>query len=105
MSLWQFGTPRQQQLQRFESELTEFANQFRPQLILISAGFDSHKDDPLGSLDLESEDFATLTDIVMQIANQHAEGRIISVLEGGYHALVLSQCIEQHLKRLVVTQH
>ena len=99
----QFGTSRQQQLQWFETELTEFTNQFHPQLIFISAGFDSHKDDPVGSLGLECEDFAALTDIVMHIAHQYAEGRIISVLEGGYHPVVLSHCIEQHLKRLAVT--
>jgi acetoin utilization deacetylase AcuC-like enzyme len=100
----QFGTSRQQQLQWFSTELTDFANQFRPQLIFISAGFDAHHDDPIGSLGLESEDFAVLTDTVIRIANQHAAGRIISVLEGGYHPVALGQCVEQHLKSLAATQ-
>ncbi len=95
-----FGTPRDAQLQLFQQSLTEFAEEMQPQLVLISAGFDAHKDDPIGSLDLEAEDFDTMTRIVTEIANKHAEGKIISVLEGGYNPLALALCIAQHLAAL-----
>lgn len=99
-----FDMPRERYLDRFASELESFATKIRPQLILISAGFDAHRADPVGSLGLEVEDFATLTQIVCDIANVHAEGRIVSVLEGGYNPSVLAQCVEVHLRVLLAGQ-
>jgi acetoin utilization deacetylase AcuC-like enzyme len=81
--------------------LEKFAARFRPQLILISAGFDSHRADPIGSLGLEVEDFADLTKIVRDVAAVHAEGRIVSVLEGGYNPPVLAECVDVHLRGLL----
>jgi acetoin utilization deacetylase AcuC-like enzyme len=72
----------------------------KPQLVLISAGFDSHAADPIGSLGLETEDFAELTCIVQAIADDHAAGRIVSVLEGGYNPPVLAECVAVHLEGL-----
>jgi acetoin utilization deacetylase AcuC-like enzyme len=95
-----FGTPRGAYLERFASELESFADQIRPQLVLVSAGFDSHRTDPIGSLGLETEDFATLTQIVRDIAATHADGRIVSVLEGGYNPPVLAECVATHLRVL-----
>jgi len=69
-------------------------------IILISAGFDAHKRDPLASINLESEDFYTLTKNIVEIAKRHSNGRIISFLEGGYDLQALSECIEGHLKAL-----
>jgi len=69
--------------------------------VLISAGFDSHRADPIGSLGLEVEDFAELTRIVGDVANVHAEGRVVSILEGGYNPPVLAQCVEAHLQGLL----
>ena len=77
-----------------------FAKEFKPQLIFVSAGFDAHKDDPIGSLDLEAKDFDTMTRVVREIANEYASGKIISVLEGGYNPLGLKLCIAQHLAAL-----
>jgi len=96
-----FGTSREIQLEQFEEALKAFADKFNPQLIFISAGFDSHKNDPIGSLGLEAEDFATMTRVVVEIAKQHSGGKIISVLEGGYNPNALAECIEQHLLELV----
>ncbi len=96
-----FGVPPRDQLAQFEHELNTFADSFRPQLVLISAGFDAHADDPLGSLGLATSDFAILTRVVRQIAERHAHGKIVSVLEGGYNPPVLAACVRQHLLTLV----
>jgi acetoin utilization deacetylase AcuC-like enzyme len=93
-----FGTPRQTYRQTFAAELEKFAARFLPQLILISAGFDSHRADPIGSLGLEVEDFADLTKIVRDVAAVHAQGRVVSVLEGGYNPPVLAECVDAHLR-------
>ncbi len=96
-----FGTPRATYRDRFAAELEKFAAQFRPQLVLVSAGFDSHRADPIGSLGLEVEDFAELTELVMNVAATHAGGRIVSILEGGYNPPVLAECVETHLQGLL----
>jgi len=96
-----FGTPRPEYLKWFAGELETFADRIRPQLVMISAGFDSHCRDPIGSLGLEVEDFAELTDIVRQVADQHADGRVVSVLEGGYNPPILAECVATHLQQLL----
>lgn len=96
----QFGTPRNEYLSRFEIELDRFAERIKPELVLISAGFDSHRLDPIGSLGLETEDFADLTRIVAEVAQAHAGGRIVSLLEGGYNVDVLPDCVLTHLESL-----
>lgn len=95
-----FGTPRAEYLAAFAHALEEFATRIRPQLVLLSAGFDSHRADPIGSLGLEVDDFTTLTKIVVEVANSHAEGRLVSVLEGGYNPPVLAECVAAHLRAL-----
>ncbi len=97
----QFGVDRHEYLKRFRLELDRFASRFRPDLVLISAGFDTHHQDPLGSLGLETEDFSTLTDDVLQVADSYAQGRIVSILEGGYNTHVLPFCVETHLRQLL----
>jgi len=96
-----YGTSRGEYLARFAGELERFADKIRPQLVLLSAGFDSHRLDPIGSLGLESEDFTALTRTVLDVARQHAAGRIVSVLEGGYNPPVLAQCVGLHLEELL----
>jgi acetoin utilization deacetylase AcuC-like enzyme len=93
-------TSRQKYLGLFRHELEQFAARMRPQLVLISAGFDSHRADPLGAFLLETEDFATLTQNVLDVAAVHAEGRVISMLEGGYNPTLLADCVETHLRAL-----
>lgn len=97
----QFGTPREAYLDHFQRELEKFAGKVRPQLVLISAGFDAHREDPVGSLDLEVEDFQTLTQTVCDVAAVHAGGRVVSVLEGGYNTGVLAGCVEAHLRQMM----
>jgi acetoin utilization deacetylase AcuC-like enzyme len=96
-----FGTPRTEYRSRFTAELEEFASRIRPQLVLISAGFDAHRADPVGSLGLEVEDFQTLTKTVRHIAETHAAGRLVSLLEGGYNPPILAECVETHLRGLM----
>ncbi len=96
-----FGTPREEQLIQFERKLTVFAEKIRPQLVLVSAGFDSHKDDPIGSLGLESDDFRTITHRLLDVASEYAEDRLVSVLEGGYNPHALTDCVATHLEELL----
>jgi acetoin utilization deacetylase AcuC-like enzyme len=95
-----FGTPREEYHSSFRAALDKLADKTKPQLVLISAGFDSHRDDPVGSLGLETEDFIDLTRVVLDVAKTHAEGRVVSVLEGGYNPSILAGCVEVHLREL-----
>lgn len=96
-----FGTPRKQYLSQFESMLNDAAKKCQPELILISAGFDAHAEDPIGSLGLETEDFEALTDMVMQVAKSHCKGKIVSCLEGGYNVDRLAESVACHLRTLL----
>ena len=69
---------------------------FKPEAVFISAGFDSRIDDPLGRFTLTDRDFIDLTKIVLDIANNYAGGRVISVLEGGYNLMCLSKAVIAH---------
>jgi acetoin utilization deacetylase AcuC-like enzyme len=96
-----FGISRKDYLSAFENGLTAAADQCQPELVLISAGFDAHAEDPIGSLGLQTDDFAELTKLVMQVAATHAEGRLVSMLEGGYNVERLADCVELHLQTLI----
>jgi acetoin utilization deacetylase AcuC-like enzyme len=73
---------------------------YKPEMLFISAGFDSHQDDPLGSLYLTSPYFGEMTRNLVEIAEEFCYGRLISVLEGGYGRKVLKESVEYHLKEL-----
>lgn len=73
---------------------------FKPQLLLVSAGFDAHRDDPLGMMNLEAEDFASMTRTLRQLADENCGGRMVSVLEGGYDLDALAASVEAHLGAL-----
>ncbi|MFP6620693.1 MAG: histone deacetylase [Pirellulaceae bacterium] len=94
------GISRSAYLEEFERGLVDFANRIQPELVLISAGFDCHRLDPVGSLGLESQDFADLTRLVRQVAAIHCESKIVSVLEGGYHLDALAESVAIHLSEL-----
>jgi acetoin utilization deacetylase AcuC-like enzyme len=96
-----FGVSRAQFRDAFRGALEKQAEHCKPELVLISAGFDAHTDDPIGSLGLESEDFATLTQDAIDIANVHCRGRIVSLLEGGYDLDALAESVEIHLGGLL----
>jgi acetoin utilization deacetylase AcuC-like enzyme len=96
-----YGTPRDAYHGRFRKALEESADRIRPELVLLSAGFDAHRDDPIGSLGLESDDFAVLTREVREVAKVHAGGRLVSCLEGGYNLDALAESVELHLAGLL----
>jgi len=74
---------------------------FKPEFILLSAGFDAHKDDPLAQINLESNDYYTLTKRIMSLAKDHCEEKIVSILEGGYDLNALRESVDCHVKSLL----
>ena len=84
----------------FEDRLLPALDAFRPDLILISAGFDSRENDPLGHFRLTDPDFAKLTRLLKEVADRHGEGRLVSVLEGGYHLEGLAKAVTAHVTEL-----
>jgi acetoin utilization deacetylase AcuC-like enzyme len=94
------GSGRPEIMRVFREALVPAAERFKPQLTMISAGFDSRAGDPLGQFTVTDQDFADLTDIVLGIARQFGGGRIVSVLEGGYSLDGLGSAVTSHLARL-----
>jgi acetoin utilization deacetylase AcuC-like enzyme len=84
----------------FEETVLPHVHAFRPDLLFISAGFDGHRDDPLASIELTETGFARLTDAVVQVAAETCQGRIVSVLEGGYHPRALPASVATHIQQL-----
>ena len=84
----------------FGNELQKRMNKFRPELILISAGFDSRRGDPLGQFTLEDQDFANLTEIICDLADEFCQGKVISILEGGYDFGGLAKAANAHFEAL-----
>ena len=76
-------------------------HQFKPELLLISAGFDAHQDDPLASLNLIEDDYAWITRELSHIASRYGHGRIVSVLEGGYNLDALAESVASHVRELM----
>lgn len=74
---------------------------FAPQLVMISAGFDGHREDPMAQFQLLEFDYAWVTKQLLQVAEKHADGRLISTLEGGYHLHALARSVSAHLKALI----
>ena len=84
----------------FEARVLPALERFAPQLILISAGFDAHRDDPLAGLELVEDDYAWITEQVMAVARNHAKGRVVSFLEGGYNLDALGRSVAAHMRVL-----
>jgi acetoin utilization deacetylase AcuC-like enzyme len=84
----------------FTAALKEIESRFHPDLVIVSAGFDSHRGDPLGSLMLEDSDFAEMTKEVLRLAEKHSKGRVLALLEGGYNLDLLGGAVSAHLKAL-----
>jgi acetoin utilization deacetylase AcuC-like enzyme len=85
----------------FGQDLLTLMNGFRPELILISAGFDSRIGDPLGQFRLVDEDFTSLTGVVLDLAKEYADGKVVSVLEGGYDLNGLGKASVSHARKLL----
>lgn len=95
------GSGRKQILGAFRDRLMPAADAFRPDLVMVSAGFDSRLGDPLGQFRLEDEDFREMTLLLRDVAEKHAEGRIVSALEGGYSLEGLAAGVASHVATLV----
>ncbi|HYZ39873.1 MAG TPA: histone deacetylase family protein, partial [Stellaceae bacterium] len=90
---------------QFRAGVSEFVlpalDSFRPELVLVSAGFDAHRSDPLAQLLLEEADFTWITEKLLEIADRHAEGRLVATLEGGYDLAALGASVAAHLRVLM----
>ena len=94
------GTTSEEYLNAYEFVLNKI-KEFRPEFILVSAGFDAHKDDPLAQLQLESKDFYNITKRTLELSKQYCDGKVVSILEGGYDLLALQKSTEMHVKALL----
>ncbi len=99
-----YGIARKDYHKAFRWGLERAADRIRPELVLLSAGFDAHARDPIGSLGLEAEDFAELTRQVLEVARTHAGGRLVSCLEGGYNLEALAESVQAHLQELLAAK-
>jgi acetoin utilization deacetylase AcuC-like enzyme len=96
-----FGTSRKDYHDLFTQSLERCADKIKPELVILSAGFDPHVKDPIGSLGLETEDFTTMTTRVLEVAKTHCKGRLVSCLEGGYNVEILAESVQAHLEELL----
>ncbi len=96
-----YGVSRREYHAAFRHFLEQAADRCKPELVLLSAGFDAHRRDPIGSLGLETEDFTTLSQAVLDVARTHATGRLLSCLEGGYDLDALAESVQAHLEELL----
>tara|TARA_X000001036_G_C20608748_1_gene778130 strand:- start:364 stop:1293 length:930 start_codon:yes stop_codon:yes gene_type:complete len=94
------GTTSQEYLNAYEFVLKKI-KQFKPEFIMFSAGFDAHKDDPLAQLQLKSNDFYNLTKRTLELSKLYCDGKVVSILEGGYDLNALKESTEAHVKALL----
>ena len=94
------STQAAEQKRMFETAIEDIATNFRPDLIMISAGFDAHLTDPLGQLKLEDRDYVSMTRTIKQWAAEVCQGRVVSCLEGGYNLDTLGETVRSHVKEL-----
>jgi acetoin utilization deacetylase AcuC-like enzyme len=94
------GTTSEEYLNAYEFVLKKI-REFKPEFILLSAGFDAHKDDPLAQLQLESKDFYNITKRTLELSKQYCDGKVVSILEGGYDLQALQESTEMHVKALL----
>lgn len=96
-----YGQDDQIYVREFGDALTQIEINFKPELVLVSAGFDAHRDDPIGGMRVSDEGFYKLTEMISRFSQRHANGRIISFLEGGYDLQALSRSVYKHLTCLL----
>ena len=94
------GTTSEEYLNAYEFVLNKIA-EFKPEFILLSAGFDAHKNDPLAQFQLESIDFYKITKRTLELSKLYCNGKVASILEGGYDTLALQESSEMHVKALI----
>jgi acetoin utilization deacetylase AcuC-like enzyme len=81
----------------FDQKVLPKLDHFRPELLMISAGFDAHREDPLAQIELSEEAFEQMTRKLIDITNVHCDGKIVSILEGGYNLRALGRSVVRHL--------
>jgi acetoin utilization deacetylase AcuC-like enzyme len=91
------GAGDEKYIEAFNNRVLPAIDAFKPQMLLISAGFDAHRDDPLANINLSEECFGEMTRLLVQAANVHTNGRLVSTLEGGYNLRALGRSVVQHL--------
>jgi len=91
------GSVEKDYLDAFQTQILPALHRFQPQLVMISAGFDAHADDPLANINLTEGSFGKMTELVSEIGRKYADGRMVSVLEGGYNFQALARSVETHL--------
>lgn len=94
------GTGSQKFRETYEEKVFPALHDYKPDLLMISAGFDAHRDDPLAQMELVEDDFAWATGELCRIADTHSGGRVVSVLEGGYNLTALKNSVEAHILSL-----
>ena len=95
------GAGEEDYMRVFKGQLSDQVNMFMPEFVLMSAGFDAHKDDPLGDIMLESQSYYRLTKEVVKFADMYCDGRIVSTLEGGYNLQALAESASFHVDALL----
>ena len=94
------GTQPHEFLNAYDSIFKKL-KKFKPEFILLSAGFDAHKDDPLAQINLESKDYYTLTNRILTLSKKLCSGKVVSILEGGYDLNALKESVDYHVKSLL----
>ena len=94
------GTTSEEYLNAYEFVLKKIS-QFKPEFILLSAGFDAHKNDPLAQFQLESKDFYEITKRTLELSKLYCDGKVVSILEGGYDLLALQESTKAHVDALI----
>jgi len=96
------GAGDREYLEAFRGRIIPALDEFKPEFILISAGFDAHEDDPLSGMVLSTSAFRTMTELLKASAEKHCKGRIVSMLEGGYDISALAESVEEHIAALAI---
>jgi acetoin utilization deacetylase AcuC-like enzyme len=94
------GAGDDEYMHALETHVVLAIDSFMPQVLMLSAGFDAHRDDPLAGMEISDEGFARITRLMVELANQHCDGRIVSALEGGYSLPALGRSVVRHLMEL-----
>jgi len=94
------GTNSEEYFNAFEHALKRL-REFKPEFVLISAGFDAHKDDPLAQIKLETEDFYNITKRILETSKKYCNGKVVSILEGGYDLQALQDSTKRHVDALI----
>ena len=94
------GTNSEEYFSAFEHALKKL-REFKPEFVLISAGFDAHKNDPLAQIRLETEDFYNITKRILETSKKYCNGKVVSILEGGYDLQALKDSTKRHVDALI----